>query len=417
MLIPEINIEEYNYFLPDGRIAQFPLADRDKSKLLFADCKNHSISDYHFFDIPDIIPSDALLIRNNTKVFPARLFVLKPTGGNVEILIESPESHPEPQMALRETGPQVWLCTVRGKNLDAGLCLKGHYFPEKSEPLELQATILNVTEGKRLIEFEWSPANLSFAEFLAQIGKVPLPPYIHRAPVETDNNQYQTVFAEIEGSIAAPTAGLHFTPDVMEKILRKGIITTDITLHVGSGTFVPMKTDHVSEHRMHSEQFSVNSEQLKILYNFLKFNEENQEKRRIIATGTTTTRTLETLYWLGKKIYSQSNPDTYEFHQWDWLQLNNEIKLKPSEAIEILINYLEQNHRRNLLGATSMFIIPGYDFKIINGLITNFHLPKSTLLLLIAAFAGDKFYKEIYHFALENDYRFLSYGDSSIIFR
>lgn len=417
MQIPQINIEEYNYFLPEERIAQFPLSDRDQSKLLFADCAKEQISHFNFFDIPDIIPSDSLLIRNDTKVFPARLFVLKPTGGNVEILIESPVSFPEPQLALRESGPQVWLCTVRGKNLDAGLILEGHYHPENSEPLQLLAKILDVTEGKRLIEFNWYPSHLSFAEFLSQIGKVPLPPYIHRQPIENDTNQYQTVFAKVEGSIAAPTAGLHFTPEVMQKILQKGITTTDITLHVGSGTFVPMKTDKVQEHRMHSEQYSINLEQLKILHSFLKYNENNSDKKRIIATGTTTTRTLETLYWLGKKIYLQNETDFKEFHQWDWLNLTNDIELKASEAIETLMNYLEQKQISTFHSATSMFIIPGYEFKIINGLITNFHLPKSTLLLLLAAFAGKDFYRKIYDEALSNDYRFLSYGDSSIIFK
>jgi S-adenosylmethionine:tRNA ribosyltransferase-isomerase len=297
------------------------------------------------------------------------------------------------------------------------LLLEGHYHPENSEPLNLQAKILQVSVGKRLIEFDWSPASLSFAEFLSQIGKVPLPPYIHRAPEVTDTNQYQTVFAKVEGSIAAPTAGLHFTPEVMQKILQKGITTTDITLHVGSGTFVPMKTDKVEEHRMHSEQFSISVEQLKVIHSFLKFNEENEQKKRIIATGTTTTRTLETLYWLGKKIYLKKELENHEFHQWDWIELTDETELSPSEAIECLINYLEKNGQQSFLGSTSLFIIPGYDFKIINGLITNFHLPKSTLLLLIASFAGKDFYRKIYEEALINDYRFLSYGDSSIIFK
>jgi S-adenosylmethionine:tRNA ribosyltransferase-isomerase len=417
MQIPQINIEDYNFFLPEEKIAQFPLTDRDKSKLLFADCSRETIFHQHFFDIADIMPADSLLIRNDTKVFPARLFVLKPTGGNVEILIESPASYPEPQLALRENGPQVWLCTVRGKNLDEGLLLEGHYHPQNSEQLNLHAKILQVSGGKRLIEFDWSPSSLSFAEFLAQIGKVPLPPYIHRQPVETDSDTYQTVFAKVEGSIAAPTAGLHFTPQVMQKILHKGITTTDITLHVGSGTFVPMKTDKVEEHKMHSEQFSINVEQLKVIHSFLKFNEENEQKKRIIATGTTTTRTLETLYWLGKKIYLEKELDNHEFHQWDWIELTDGTELLPSEAIECLINYLEKQSQTSFLGSTSLFIVPGYDFKIINGLITNFHLPKSTLLLLIASFAEKDFYRMIYDEALSNDYRFLSYGDSSMIFR
>jgi S-adenosylmethionine:tRNA ribosyltransferase-isomerase len=276
---------------------------------------------------------------------------------------------------------------------------------------------LHVTEGKRLIEFSWTPDYLSFAEFLGIIGKVPLPPYIHREASEVDTNQYQTVFAEVEGSIAAPTAGLHFTSDILHQIRQNGIQTANITLHIGSGTFVPMKTTDVREHRMHSEQFSVKLSELTLLYNFLKYNEENNVKKKIIATGTTTTRTLETFYWLGKMIYTQSEPDLHEFHQWDWLKLSDEIALKPSEAIECLINYLKQKRLDTFIGATSMFIIPGYEFKIINGLITNFHLPKSTLLLLIAAFAGKDFYRKIYDEALSNDYRFLSYGDSSVLFK
>ncbi|OGU60519.1 MAG: hypothetical protein A2X64_09580 [Ignavibacteria bacterium GWF2_33_9] len=417
MKIPQININDYNYYLPSERIAQFPLQERDNSKLLFADCSSKSIEHYYFRDIPGIIPSESLLIRNDTKVFPARLYVLKPTGGNVEILIESPVSHLEPQIALKEQGPQSWLCTVRGKHLHEGLDLRGDFFSDKYGKLILNAKILEVKEGKRVIEFTWEPGNLAFADFLDIIGKVPLPPYIHRVALESDTNTYQTVFAKVEGSIAAPTAGLHFTPNVAENLAEKGIQTIDITLHVGSGTFAPMKSDNVEGHSMHYEQFSVNLAKLEILHKYLNDNKLSEIKRRIISTGTTTTRTLETLYWLGMKVHLGKTKNLNDFRQWDWAELNDENLLNPADAIEEFANYLHKLNIKNFQGETSMFIVPGYDFKIINGLITNFHLPKSTLLLLIASFAGSDFYKKIYTSALENDYRFLSYGDSSILFR
>lgn len=417
MEIPQVNIDDYNYFLPQEKIAQFPLVERDKSKLLAANVTEEKLSHYTFQEIPSIIPSGSLLVRNNTKVFPARLFVMKPTGGNVEILIESPESFPEPQIALHSKGPQEWLCTVRGKHLDAGLELTGKYNPENEESLVLTAKILEVFDGKRIINFRWTPEYLSFAEFLDIIGKIPLPPYIHRPVDSSDLETYQTVFAKVEGSIAAPTAGLHFTQKVLDDLEIRDILVKDITLHVGSGTFVPMKTNKVEEHKMHSEQFTIDISFLKILHEFLQFNEQNKIKKKIIATGTTTSRTLETLYWLGKKVYLNFDLNENNFNQWEWAKLSEGTQLSAANSIECFINHLEKSESKFISGSTSLFIVPGYDFKIINGLITNFHLPKSTLLLLIAAFAGNKFYSKIYEEAILKDYRFLSYGDSSIIFK
>lgn len=415
MQLNQIDINDFNYFLPEEKIAQYPLENRDESKLLFYNANDNSINHYFFYDLPNLLPGNSLLVRNVSKVFPARFFLSKITGGKVEILLENPVSYYLPQIALAKPSPQIWQCTMRGKNLKPGVILSAKFNTNSPVPQDffIKGEIVEDIAGKRNVNFAWEPANLSFAEFLSEIGKIPLPPYIHRIPEEIDKIKYQTVFAKHDGSIAAPTAGLHFTEKIDSAIINLGIQIEEIVLHVGSGTFQPLKTDLVAEHNMHFEQFQISLDFL------VKLRDSLQAKKKIIATGTTTVRTLETLFWLGNKYnLSKIEPnETIILKQWDWTELIYQKLLSPVDSIQILINLLSENSSNQIIGQTQLFIVPGYDFKIVDGIITNFHLPKSTLLLLVAAFVGKENYENIYKIALEKNYRFLSYGDSSFLLK
>lgn len=398
-----LSIEDYNYFLPPERIAQYPLEKRDESKLLFYNSANNEIQHRQFYELPEIINSNYVLIRNNTKVFPARFFLKKQTGGNVELLIETPLDGKVPEKALNSPPPQKWQCIMRGRNLIPGLTLSGRF----SNLINIKANIVDIHDSQRVVQLEWEPSHLSLSELLEEIGKIPLPEYIKREPKSDDKIKYQTVFSQKEGSIAAPTAGLHFTDEVNEKLLKSGVDILDITLHVGSGTFVPLKTSIVDEHKMHSEQFQIDIQLLK------KMRDTIISKRKIIATGTTTVRTLESLYWLG--LSDKIDFDSIKINQWIWRQtMPNTTALS---SIDRLIELMDKENRTLLIGETQLMIVPGYEFKIVNGMITNFHLPKSTLLLLVAAFTGREKMLEIYQNALDNSYRFLSYGDATLLLK
>ena len=404
-----INIEDYNYFLPPERIAQFPLENRGESKLLFCDITKGEIEHYIFKEIDNLIPENSILIRNITKVFPARFFLHKPTGGKVEILLEHPNDvYAVPQSMLYQPSPQIWNCTVRGKNINPGVILT---LQNNDLDINLSANVLDINQGKRDIEFFWQPQELSFADILEKIGQIPLPPYIHRKPIDLDKKRYQTVFSEVVGSVAAPTAGFHFTPDIIQSIKHKGIEFGEITLHIGSGTFAPLKSDNVIEHNMHYEQVIISKEFIKQLINFLE-----NKAGYIIHTGTTTVRTLETLYWFGVKAYLNKLND-FNFTQWEWINLQNDADITFLKSLHFLLNYLENKNINQIIGDTQLFIVPGYKYRTCDGLITNFHLPKSTLLLLVAAFTGRDLFKRIYNEALANDYRFLSYGDASFLLK
>ncbi len=402
----QINIEDYNYNLPPDKIAQFPLEQREMSKLLYANLQKNTIENRYFYDLPEILKNECsnnsvYLIRNSTKVFPARFFLEKDTGGKVEILLESPISYKLPELALANPSPQVWECIVRGRNLNENTRLKGHF-----QEIEINAIIQKIVDGKRHIQFDWAPNSLSLTEILEQLGKVPLPPYIAREMQEQDKQTYQTIFAEKQGSIAAPTAGLHFTDKLTKELIKKNVQILDLTLHVGSGTFVPIKAESVDEHEMHSEQFQVDIEFLQKLHQAL-----TKPNKKIIATGTTSVRTLESLYWLGVNLI-ESGEMNFRINQWIWKDKYNNIGA--NKSIEAIINYMLEQNMNILVANTQIMIIPGYEFMMIDGLITNFHLPKSTLLLLVSAYVGYDNYKNIYEFALNNDYRFLSYGDANL---
>ncbi len=397
------SIDDYNYYLPPERIAQYPLEKRDNAKLLVYDAQNNKIEHKFFYHLPEIIDSNYVLIRNNTKVFPARLFLRKPTGGNVELLLETPLDHKVPEKALNSRPPQKWLCIMRGKNLKLGLTLEGKF----SDNIKIRAKIIEIYESKRIVELNWEPSQLTLSELLEEIGKIPLPEYIKRQQKADDKIKYQTLFATKEGSIAAPTAGLHFTEMVNDDLVQNGVEILELTLHVGSGTFVPLKTDNVDNHKMHYEQFQIDIQFLD------RLRESLRNKKKIIAVGTTSVRTLESLYWIGSSDFSSL--DNIQLNQWVWR--NSNPTLTDLDSIEKLIDMMRKNNSTSLIGETQLMIVPGYEFKMINGMITNFHLPKSTLLLLVGAFVGGEPMQEIYKEALENNYRFLSYGDATLLFK
>lgn len=401
ILNPEnIRIEDYDYELSDERIAKYPLNNRDDSKLLFLN--GEQPEDKRFKDIPNLLPSNSLLVFNETKVIQARLLFQKVTGATIEIFCLEPAAPTNDfQLAFQQPSPVIWKCLV------------GNAKRWKNEILEIKISndedeiVLRVEKKEKigetiLISFSWDPHDLIFSKIIELSGLVPIPPYLNRKAEESDKERYQTIYAKNDGSVAAPTAGLHFTDQVLNDLIRKGIETEKATLHVGAGTFKPVSSETISGHEMHTEQIVITVEALKHLYQRMDDN--------VIAVGTTSLRTLESLYWMAVKL--KKREDEFFVKQWDPYQIE-ESNLNRKEAIGILINYLEKNQLKYLKGQTQLMIAPGYQFKIINGLITNFHQPKSTLLLLVAAIIGDN-WKTAYDFALQNNFRFLSYGDSCL---
>ncbi|MEP2671389.1 MAG: S-adenosylmethionine:tRNA ribosyltransferase-isomerase [Cyclobacteriaceae bacterium] len=391
----EIKSSDYSYHLPADRIAIHPLEQRDHSKLLVY--RKGKVSHQHFYDLPDLLPDNASLFFNDTKVIPARIIFHKETGAQIEVFLLQPEEANLPvQMALGLQRNTQWQCTIGNlKKWKEGTSL--HL---TRDDLTLSATLKDAKSGK--INFSWTPSHLSFAEVVNHFGNTPLPPYLHRDANENDKSRYQTVYSHFEGAVAAPTAGLHFTDQVLQKIKEKGINTDFLTLHVSAGTFQPIKTENALDHNMHSEQIIVTRKNLEHL--LLK-------DRKIIAVGTTSMRTLESLYWYGVKLI-QGGPQSFDILQNDPYKHDIGI-LPPYETAfrKVLDNMGSQDY---IVGNTSIFMVPGYQFNVCEGLITNFHQPGSTLMLLVAAFVGDQ-WKHLYNEALLNDYRFLSYGDSSFL--
>lgn len=401
-MLHEININEYDYILPEDRIAQFPLADRSSSKLLIY--KNGNISENKFSNVCDYIEKDSFLILNNTKVINARIFFRKETGAKVEIFCLEPANNKSVEIAFAEKNECEWKCMVGNASKWRQEKLKKVFLSEGKE-YEVYAEKIHEAKDDFTVKFSWS-GGISFAEVINSIGLTPLPPYIKRYAEETDKRSYQTVYAQAEGSVAAPTAGLHFTKEIFSSLKDKNIEYDFITLNVGAGTFKPMKSKNIHEHVMHWESFSVSKEFLKKLTTYT-----NKPKT---AVGTTSVRTLESLYWLGA-LPDKISCGNFSIEQWE---VYGERKILPDvkTAIENLISYLELNELESLEGRTSLMIVPGYEFKLTDAIITNFHLPASTLLLLVSAFTG-KDWKMIYEYALKNEFRFLSYGDSSILIR
>lgn len=396
-----ISIEKYNYPLPENRIAKYPLTNREQSKLLFL--KKGQISEKKFTEIPGLLPKNSLLVFNETRVIRARLQFRKTTGAQIEIFcLEPVKPSNDFQIAFQESSPVIWKCLVgnakRWKNGELEMEI------EKAEKtILLKAKMTEKLADSFLIQFSWMPEHVSFSEIIEQSGLVPLPPYLNREAEETDKTRYQTIYAKFDGSVAAPTAGLHFTKKVLEQIKNKGIESAKVTLHVGAGTFKPVIASAIGNHEMHTEKMVVSLSTLKQLYQ--KINDT------IIPVGTTSMRTLESLFWLGLKLKSEGF--SFSVDQWDPYQLTVPGGFSATNALTVLIDYLEKNNLKELKAETRLMIAPGYEFKICNGIVTNFHQPKSTLLLLISALVGGE-WKKAYNFALHHDFRFLSYGDSCL---
>ncbi len=406
-----ISLDDFDYFLPKEKIAQYPIPERDRSKLLVFD-KNKNIKHLQFINLPDVIPEGSILIRNISKVIPARLFFKKPTGGRVEILLLEPIlPSTDPQITLNSNCFCSWKTLVRGKNIKQNLEL----YPLNNE-IENQHIVAIVKEKNpdyAIVEFYWNK-NTDFASIITSLGRIPLPPYISRKDEEIDKIRYQTIYAKTPGSVASHTAGLHFTENIINALLKKSIDFVDVSLHIGLGTFKPIETRNVLEHKMHFEQFHVELDTLKKLSTFLN---KSHSEQICIAVGTTSVRTLESLFWFANKVFSQKSKNLslpVEIDQFIWRNL--QTKLKPIEALDFLIELLERQNKQSLYGNTQLFILPTYEIQFFHALITNFHQPKSTLLLLISSFVGNE-WKRIYTEALNNNYRFLSYGDSSILFK
>jgi S-adenosylmethionine:tRNA ribosyltransferase-isomerase len=396
-----IRIDEFDYPLPAERIADNPLEARDQSRLLVY--KDGFINDDQIKNLYNHLNSNDNLILNNTRVIEARIHFKKDTGGTIEIFCLEPESFKDPQLAMAQKKQVLWNCMIGGASKwKPGQILKKE-ISINSRNLILSARYLSKKEDSFLIEFSWS-ADESFAEVLHAAGAIPLPPYIKRQPEESDAERYQTIFAQYAGSVAAPTAALHFTERVFRDLAKKGLTENYITLHVGAGTFKPVKTPTIGEHQMHAESFSISIQTLQAL----------GHATEIIAVGTTSLRTLESIHWLGVKILTQEiKPELY-LDQWEAYELDQRITYR--ESIQALINYCHQTGASGLFCRTSLIIVPGYTFRSAKALITNFHQPKSTLLLLVAAFIGAD-WKKVYDHALKHKYRFLSYGDSSLLWR
>jgi S-adenosylmethionine:tRNA ribosyltransferase-isomerase len=398
----DIDINEYDYDLPDDRIAQYPVNERDKSQLLIY--KNDRISKDIFYNIDEHIPPDSLLVFNNTRVIRARILFQKQTGAAIEILCLEPLSPFDYAISFGSKKPVEWKCIVGNlKKWKTGI-LKT-IFKYNGIEYNLYAEKLNSEGEAWRIKFSWNCKEAGFGEVIEATGHIPLPPYIGRNDEAEDSERYQTVYSRISGSVAAPTAGLHFTGDLLGRIKSRGIKSVEITLHVGAGTFQPVKYNNAYDHKMHCEHFSVDIITIELLL---------ENIARIIPVGTTSVRTLESLFWLGVKITQNPSvrPEHLSLGQWEPYELTTNISA--AESLTALLNFLKERNLSSLQASTSIMIVPGYKFRLTNGMITNFHQPRSTLLLLISAWTGNK-WKEIYAFALENGFRFLSYGDSSLL--
>lgn len=401
--IKDIKIDDYDYSLPDDRIAQYPVQERDLSKLLVL--KNNTISEDVFRGITKYIPHESLLVFNNSRVIRARLLFSKETGSVIEILCLEPLIPADYDSMFMAKSPVEWKCIVGNlKKWKKGVIKLDFVYGGKTCRLEAERSGAE-GEAWRII-FKWD-CDITFEEVLNAAGHIPLPPYIERNDELSDTIRYQTVYSSINGSVAAPTAGLHFTGNVLDRLRENGIMTEEITLHVGAGTFKPMKSEKASEHEMHCEHFFVTRETIE---SFIRYS------GNIIPVGTTSVRTLESLYQIGAKICDNSEISLANLTVGQWDAYKQKAEHTVNEALNALLHIMDENNLLTLHVSTSMMIIPGYSFKLTNGIITNFHQPRSTLLLLISAWTGEK-WKKIYKYAIENNFRFLSYGDSSLLLR
>lgn len=408
----QIRISDFSYELPEERIARYPLHERDASKLLVY--RNGEISETIYRKLAAELPGGSLLVFNNTRVVEARLLFQKETGGQVEIFcLEPGDQYADITTAMLQKGKVYWKCLVGGakkwKEGPLRLVIQQPNADTTTDPAPLIIEARKAAQHNDyfIIELSWNHPQLSFAELLHAAGSIPLPPYLNRKTEEADKERYQTIYAKQDGSVAAPTAGLHFTPHVFELLQQKAINTAFVTLHVGAGTFKPVKASTIGEHEMHAEFIEVSAALIQQLI--------NQPAEGIIAVGTTSLRTLESLYWLGVKAALQPGipAEALQLHQWEAYELA-EKNISAATALQALLHWMEQQQIDKLITKTQIIIAPGYPFKMIRGLITNFHQPQSTLLLIVAAITGND-WKRIYQYAMEHDFRFLSYGDGSLL--
>ncbi len=394
-----IAIADFDYPLPDDRIAKFPLERRDQSKLLVY--RGGNIEESRFDHVPELLPPDTLLIFNNTKVIHARLFFRKPTGSTIEVFCLEPFQMPV-ALSFEQRGHCTWNCFIgNNKKWKEGSLTR--QLDIHGQSVTLTATRRKAVGNAWIVDFDWD-GGLSFAELIDQAGVIPLPPYLHREAVSSDNERYQTVYALHQGSVAAPTAGLHFSPEVFEALRQKGIATDFITLHVGAGTFKPVSTPTIGEHEMHVEKIEISRSNIECILNHLG--------HTVIPVGTTTVRTIESVYWFGVKLSRNAKLDAMHVMQWDPYELES-LSVSTEHAYKNVLQWMEEQGIEQLEGDTQLMIAPGYRYHVISGLITNFHQPKSTLLLLVSALVGDA-WKECYRYALDHQFRFLSYGDSCL---
>jgi S-adenosylmethionine:tRNA ribosyltransferase-isomerase len=402
----EFQIKDFTYDLPENKIAKYPLAERDMSKLLIY--KDSNISEDTYTNLDKYISEKSLFVFNNTKVIQARLHFRNATGGKIEIFcLEPSEANVEPSSAMIKKTSVEWVCLIG--RVDKW---KEKIISINSTNFSLHAEMVKRTGNVFTIKFSWEPQNLSFAEILEEVGEMPIPPYLKRESETIDASRYQTVYAEQKGSVAAPTAGLHFTNQIFEKLQSKDAIVDYVTLHVGAGTFKPVKSETLEGHDMHSEWIEVGQDSIvKILEQI----SDTPSLKNVIAVGTTSLRTIESLYWMGVKASQnlEATTEELEVKQWDAYDLPQ--SLTATDSLNCLLAWLRKNKIEKLICKTQLLIVPSYKLRIANALVTNFHQPSSTLLLLVAAVVGDD-WKKIYDYALEHDFRFLSYGDGSLLF-
>ncbi len=398
--VRNIRISDYNYPLPDHRIAKHPLAAREQCKLLCYKVGGE-ISEGHFYDVPAVLPEKAMLVYNNTRVINARLRFRKSTGSTIEIFCLEPVAPCDYQLIFQTTQSCTWLCLV------------GNSKRWKQGPLTQEIEVdgktvtLEANRGERRgnsfeIEFSWN-GGVTFASILESIGEIPIPPYLNRGTESTDSADYQTVYSHIDGSVAAPTAGLHFTDEVLAECDKRGITRRELTLHVGAGTFQPVKSENIGEHEMHHEFISVQRSLLVDLIN---------AEGPVVAVGTTSVRTLESLYYVGQVLETNPDADEEMLTVKQWMPYSTPCEISTKKALQNVVDYLDRHHAEAYMGSTQLMIAPGFQYRIISGMITNFHQPQSTLLLLVSAFVGVDHWRAIYDYALDHDFRFLSYGDA-----
>lgn len=400
-----IRISEFNYPLPDERIAKFPLPVRDQSKLLLY--RHGEVTEDIFTSLPDYLPANSLIIFNNTKVIQARLHFHKETGALIEVFCLEPIQPNDYALNFQQTEHAAWLCMIGNLKKWKEGALKRE-ITVKGKPLTLTAERGACHGTSHWVDFRWNNPEITFADILEVFGELPIPPYLNRETQESDKETYQTVYSKIKGSVAAPTAGLHFTPRVLDALREKGVALEELTLHVGAGTFKPVKSEEIEGHEMHTECISVNRSTLEKLV---------AHEGKAIAVGTTSVRTLESLYHIGVTLLHNPNATEEDLHvkQWQPYETALETAATPAvDALQAIIAYLDRHHMETLHSSTQIIIAPGYEYRIVKAMVTNFHQPQSTLLLLVSAFLhGD--WRKIYDYALAHDFRFLSYGDSSLL--